>query len=202
SEARRRQCQSDGRGAGQTAPSSQVRRSARGFWWSSHPSTCRWPDFWSPFCSLGVAVNFDNCRIDHGELHVWIIRYSIENPLENARLHPIAIALEHRIPVAERRRQISPGAARARDPKHSFEKQPVVTPCAAGVRGLAQTKRLHLRPLSIRQNESVHSKLLSELESRAFQSVNPESQQTLGHRDFQNRPLTSETYASDGRRLV
>jgi hypothetical protein len=33
--------------------------------------------------------------------------------------------------------------------------------------------------LSIRQNESVHSKLLSELESRAFQSVNPESQQTL-----------------------
>jgi hypothetical protein len=35
--------------------------------------------------------------------------------------------------------------------------------------------------LSIRQNESVHSKLLSELESRAFQSVNPESQQTLEH---------------------
>src|SRR6185437_15532963 len=105
--------------------------------------------------------------------------YSIENPLKNAGLHPIAIALEHRIPVAERRRQISPWAARARDPKHSFEKQTVVTPCATGVRGLAQTKRLHLRPLSVRQNESVHPKLLSELESWTFQSVNPESQQTL-----------------------
>ena len=126
-------------------------------------------------------MNFDDGRVDHGKLHIRIIRYGIENPLENAGLHPIPVALEHRIPVAERRRQISPWAARARDPKHSFEKQPVVTPCAAGVRGLAQTKRLHLRPLSIRQNESVHSKLLSELESRAFQSVNPESQQTLEH---------------------
>ena len=124
-------------------------------------------------------MNFDDCRVDHRKLHVWIIRYSIENPLENAGLHPITIALEHRIPVAERRRQIPPWAARARDPKHSFEKQTVVTPCAAGVRGLAQTKRLHLRPLGVRQNESVHPKLLSELESRTFQSVNPESQQTL-----------------------
>jgi len=57
-----------------------------------------------------VAVNFDDCRVDHGELHVWIIRYGVKNPSENAGLYPIAIALEHRIPVAERRRQISPWA--------------------------------------------------------------------------------------------
>jgi hypothetical protein len=126
-----------------------------------------------------VAVNFNDCRVDHGELHVWIIRDSIENPLENAGLPPIAIALEHRIPVAERGRQISPWAARARNPEHSFEKQTVVTTRAAGIRGLAQTKRLHLRPLSVRQNESIHSKLLSELESQTFESVNPESQQAL-----------------------
>src|SRR6185312_4880806 len=100
-------------------------------------------------------------------------------PFEHAGLHPIAIALEHRIPVAKRRRQISPWAARARDPKHRLKKQTVVTPCAAGISRLAQTKRLHLRPLGVRQNESVHPKLLSELESRTFQSVNPESQQTL-----------------------
>lgn len=62
---------------------------------------------------------------------------------------------------------------------HSFEKQTVVTACAARVRDLAQTKRPHLLPLGVRQNESMHSKLLSELESRAFRSVNPESQQTL-----------------------
>ena len=95
-------------------------------------------------------MNFDDCRVDHGELHVWVIRYGIEDPSENAGLHPIAIALEHRIPVAERRRQIPPWAARAGDPQHSFEKQTVVTPCAAGIGRLTQTKRLHLRPLGVR----------------------------------------------------
>lgn len=58
------------------------RWSARGFWWSSHLSTRRWPDFWSPFCALCVAMNFDDCRIDHSELHVWIIRHGIEYPLK------------------------------------------------------------------------------------------------------------------------
>src|SRR5260370_41258502 len=107
------------------------------------------------------------------------MRYGIENPFENGGLHAIAIALEHRIPVAKRRRQISPRAARAGDPQHSFKKQTVVTSRAAGISGLAQTKWLHLRPLGVCQNESVHVKLLSELESRTFRSVNPESQQTL-----------------------
>ena len=81
-------------------------------------------------------MNFDDCRVDHGELHVWIIRYGVKNPSENAGLYPIAIALEHRIPVAERRRQISPWAARACDPQHCFEKQTVVTPRAPGIGGL------------------------------------------------------------------
>ncbi|MDH2407017.1 hypothetical protein QCM77_45475, partial [Bradyrhizobium sp. SSUT18] len=49
------------------------------------------------------------------------------------------------------------------------------------------TKRLHLRPLGVRQNESLHPKLLSELESRTFQSVNPESQQTLARVKQQRR---------------
>jgi hypothetical protein len=126
-----------------------------------------------------VAVNFDDCRVDHRELHVWLIRYGIEYPSENASLHPIAIALEHRIPVAKRRRQISPRATRAGDPQYSFEKQTVVSPGAAGIARFTQTTRFHLRPLGVCQNESVHAKLLSELESRTFQSVNPDSQQTL-----------------------
>lgn len=124
-------------------------------------------------------MNLDDCRVDHGELHVRIIRCGFEYPPEDAGLHPIAIPLEHRIPVAERRRQVSPWAARAGDPQHGFEKQTVVTSCAAGIARLAQTKRLHLRPLGVSQNESVHTKLHSELESRTCQSVNPESQQTL-----------------------
>jgi hypothetical protein len=100
--------------------------------------------FWSPFCALRVTVNFDDCRIDHTELHIWIVRYDIENLSENAGLHPIAIALEHRIPVTERQRQISPRAVRAGDPQQSFEKQTIVTPEAAGIGRLAQTKQLDL----------------------------------------------------------
>ena len=71
---------------------------------------------------------------------------------------------------------------------HGFEKQTVVATRAAGIGGLAQTKRLHLRPLGARQNESVHAKLLSELESRTFRSVNPESQQTTAW----NRQISSK----------
>jgi len=82
---------------------------------------------------LRVAVHFDDCRIDHGELHVWIIRYGVKNPSEKPGLYPIAIALEHRIPVAERRRQISPWAACAGDPQHCFEKQTIVTTRAGGI---------------------------------------------------------------------
>src|SRR5712664_1419193 len=75
--------------------------------------------------------------------------------------------------------KISLWTARAVDPQHLFKKHTVIASAAAGIGGLTQTKRLHLSPLGVRQNESVHAKLLSELESRTFQSVNPDSQQTL-----------------------
>jgi hypothetical protein len=97
-----------------------------------------------------VAVNFDDCRVDHGELHVRIIRHGIEYPFESTSLRPIAIPPEHRIPLAKRRRQISPWAARAGDPQNCFEKQAIVATYAAGIGRLAQTKRLDLRPLLVR----------------------------------------------------
>ena len=128
-----------------------------------------------------MAVNLDDCRINHRELHVWIVRYGIEYPSENAGLHPIPIALEDRIPVAEHRRQIPPGAARSGNPQHRFEKQTIVTSAATRVRRLTQTMRLHPRPLGVRQNESIHAKLLSKLESRPSRFVNPDSQQALVH---------------------
>jgi hypothetical protein len=72
-----------------------------------------------------VAVAFDDCRVDHGERQVWITQYGIENPFENAGLHPIAIPLEHRISVAKRRRQIPPLTARAGNPQYLFKKHAV-----------------------------------------------------------------------------
>ena len=76
------------------------------------------------------------------------------------------------------RRQIPPGAAGSGDPQHGLDKQPVVLPTAAGIARLAKTKRLHLRPLGVSQNESVHPKL----ESQPSPDENPKSQQTLDRR--------------------
>src|SRR5258705_12504399 len=96
--------------------------------------------------------------------------------LPNARLRPVAETRVHAHPVAEGARQIAPRAARAGDPQHCFAKQPVVIAAPAGIVRLAKTKRLHLRPLGVSQNESVHSKL----ESQSSPDENPESKQTLG----------------------
>jgi len=61
------------------------------------------------------------------------------------------------------------------DPQHSLDKPSVILAAAAGIARLAKTKRLHLRPLGVSQNESVHPKL----ESQPSPDENPESQQTL-----------------------
>ena len=103
SAARRPPCRSGGRAAARSAPGCRARRSARGSWSSSRPLTCRWPGFGSPFCALSVAVDFDDGGVDHGELHVRVVREGIENPLEDIGLYPVAEPLEHRVPVPEQR---------------------------------------------------------------------------------------------------
>src|SRR3981189_662366 len=95
--------------------------------------------------------------------------------LPNARLRPVAETRVHAHPVPEGARPIEHSAARAGDPQHCFDKQPVVIAAPAGIARLAKTKRLHLRPLGVSQNESVHSKL----ESQSSPDENPESKQTL-----------------------
>src|SRR5271155_1777749 len=62
-------------------------------------------------------MDLDDGGVDHGELHIRIIRYSLEMPLENIGLHPVAIALEDRVPLAEKLRKVAPRTASARDPK-------------------------------------------------------------------------------------
>ena len=46
-------------------------------------------------------------------------------------------------------------------------------------RWVTKRQRLYLRPLGVCQSETVHAKLLSELESRTFQSVTPDSERAL-----------------------
>ena len=61
--------------------------------------------------------------------------------------------------------------------QHRLNKQAIVFVSAAGIARLAETKRLHLRPLSVSQNESVHP----ELESQSSSDENPKSKQALAN---------------------
>jgi len=122
-----------------------------------------------------MAMDFDNGGVNHGVFHVGLIRHRLKKPLKNISFYPIPVALEDRIPVAKLCRQITPGAAGARNPQNSFKKQPIIAATASRVARFAQTMRFHLRPLGLSQYESVHPKL----ESQPNKDGNPESQQTL-----------------------
>jgi len=128
-----------------------------------------------PFCALSVAMDLDDGGVDHGVFHIWRIGAGLEKPFENPRFDPVAVALENRVPVAEQRRKITPRASRPHDPKYRFHEAAVVASAAPGVRRLTQAMRLHLRPLGVRQYESFHPKLESQLTRR----WNPDSQQAL-----------------------
>src|SRR6188472_4109538 len=122
-----------------------------------------------------MALDLDDGGVDHGVFHVRRVGAGLEKPCKNARLDPVAVALENSVPVAEERRKITPRASRPHDPKDSFHKATVVASAAPGVRRLTQTMRLHLRPLGVRQYESFHLKL----ESQPSLKWNPDSQQAL-----------------------
>jgi hypothetical protein len=150
-----------------------------------------WPGFESPFCALAVAVDLDDGGVDHSVFHVGIVADSIEQPFPDICLHPVAEPREHAVPVAERARQIAPGTASAGDPQHRLHKQPVILAATPGIARLAKTQRLHLRPLGVRQYESVHPKLESQLRS----GENPESQQTLEHDPEKWAPVFGKDHA-------
>ncbi len=47
-------------------------------------------------------MDLDDRGVDHRKLHVRIIRYGVKKTLEDIALHPIAKALEDRVPLAEK----------------------------------------------------------------------------------------------------
>ena len=104
-------------------------------------------------------MDLDDGGVDDGVFEVRFVRTGLEKPHENLRLHPIPVSLEHRVPLAEKARQIAPRTARAHDPKDRFDEQPIVAAATSRVDRLAQTMRFHLRPLGVAQNKSFHPKL-------------------------------------------
>jgi hypothetical protein len=71
-------------------------------------------------------MNLDDGGVGHGVFHVWLVRAGLEKPDENPSLDPVAVALEHGVPVAEGRRKVTPWTSRPDDPKHRFDEAAVV----------------------------------------------------------------------------
>src|SRR3954453_4341265 len=139
------------------------------------PMAWRRPGAKSPFCALSVTMDLDDGGVDQGVFQVGLVRDGVEQPLPDARLHPIAEAREDAVPVAKQGRQITPGTAGMHNPQHRLDKQAIVLAAASGIARLAQTTWFHLRPLGVRQHKAVHPRR----EAQPSTDEKRESQQTL-----------------------
>src|SRR5512139_2016946 len=135
-----------------------------------------------------MTVDFHDSRIDDGVFHIGRIRDSVEEALPHIRFHPVSEPRVDCAPIAAGFRQIAPGASGAHNPQNRLDEEAVVLAAAARVTGLAQTQRLHLRPLSVGQYESFHQKL----ESWTSPNGNPESQQALVGTTYSLRVLCAQ----------
>src|SRR5882724_5774233 len=75
-----------------------------------------------------------------------------EDPLQG----PSPEALEDRVPVAERRRQVAPGRTNPNHPQYTLQEHAIVCPRSAGITDLARQKRSHTFPLFITHNQTIH----------------------------------------------
>jgi hypothetical protein len=96
-----------------------------------------------------VAVDLDDGGVDHGVLHVRLLRGGIEKPFENIGFYPVSIPLEDAVPGAKLDWKVAPRTAGSRDPQHRLDKPPVILAAATGVRLLPQAMWLHFRPLGV-----------------------------------------------------
>src|SRR3982074_1728370 len=109
----RKQDHAPGPAGASARPAGREHRRAREFWWSVRCAIGR--SLASRFFSRAGAVlmSANDCSVDHHVFVVGIARQQLENTVENAALCPSAKALVHDPPVAETRRQITPGNSRS-----------------------------------------------------------------------------------------
>ena len=96
-----------------------------------------------------MRTNYGGIDIDHDVFKVGGIRHGGEKPVPDAVLGPARKANKDAVPVAKKAWQIAPWRARASQPEHRFNKQPVIRTGPAGIAALARQMRLHPRPLMI-----------------------------------------------------
>src|SRR5450756_3208957 len=103
-----------------------------------------------------VLMSAHDGGIDHHVFVVVIACQQLEKALENAALRPSTEALVHDLPVAETRRQVSPGDSRSIPVKNGFDEQPVVRCIAADMAFTAGQKILDPLPLVVSQSKALH----------------------------------------------
>ena len=101
-----------------------------------------------------MLMDPDECAVDQDILEIGIVAEGFEYPLPDPLLRPAPEAGIRREPLAERFGQISPRRARACNPKNRFNKEPVVTPAAAGVTDFTRELWRNPLPLRIAQHQS------------------------------------------------
>src|SRR4029077_15998521 len=83
---------------------------------SDRRAICRWPVFESPFCAGSMLMDPDVRRIDEDIFEIGIIRQTLENSLPSTLLCPPPEPGVDGEPVAELRRQITPGCTSSCNP--------------------------------------------------------------------------------------
>lgn len=101
-------------------------RRRRGSWWSGRSASARSPDFGPPFCAGGMLMRPDDRGIDDQMFEVGVLDQDLKDARPRPAFGPAAKAPEGRVPIAELRRQITPGCTGASHPKHCFYKQAIV----------------------------------------------------------------------------
>src|SRR5450759_5115372 len=168
SAARRKQDHELGLAGASTRRDCPRHRRAREFWWLVHRAIGR--SLAGRFFSRAGAVlmSAHDGRIDHHVFVVVIACQQLENALENAALRPSTEALVHDLPVAETRRQVTPGDSRSIPVKNSFDEQPVVRCITADMAFTAGQKILDPLPLVVSQSKALHGSALRMYRTRFF----------------------------------
>ena len=71
-----------------------------------------------PPCTGCLPVSLNDRAVDEHVFEVELVRQLVENTLEDTRKRPVAVALEHSVPVAETLRKVAP--------EEGLEKMPIV----------------------------------------------------------------------------
>src|SRR5262245_48883207 len=101
-----------------------------------------------------MLVDPHECAVDEDIFEIGIVAEPLEKAFPNTLLRPPPEASIRGEPFAECFRQIAPWRARSRNPKHGLDKEPVVTPAAAGVTDFTRKLRRNPFPLRIAQHPS------------------------------------------------